>query len=337
MTLKDIAEMAGVSVASVSNVINGNFHKVSDETRRKIEKIIEDTNYKPNIMARSLAKQESRIISLVIPYIGPGETFQTNPYYSYLIAEIERYLRSRDYYLMIRCVGLCKDILPVLSSWKVDGAIFTGASREEIKEIRERLGCPMVFLDTYCDEKGVVNVGIHDYRGGYLAARHLLRLGHRSIAFVAPPFGSEGVIYERFRGFNDACVEYGVTIEKEDIFEANTDEFTSAAAGQDIAFSKKKYTAVAAMSDVTACGIIEGLHQCGLNVPDDFSVIGFDNLPMSAYYLPKLSTVAQDISQKAAIAAEHLLKMIENKKPLTLTERLPVELVERESTGKIEN
>lgn len=330
VTIKQIAELAGVSVASVSNVINGNYHKVSQETRRRIEAIIEETGYRPNALARSLSTHRSRIISLVIPYISDEHTFNINPYYTYLIAQVERYVRRRDYYLMIRCLDDCHDIQPLLASLNVDGAFFTGVIPSDIGIIRSQLKCPAVFLDTFSDEE-VVSVGINDYRGGYLSAQYLLNRGHRKIAFAGPRVEQDGVIWERFSGFRDACSEYGVSIGRGDVFEVDTIESNSVVTGQDIALSKKRFTAVSVMSDVSACGIIEGLHQCGLRVPEDISVIGFDGLPIGTYSSPKLTTVSQDLALKVRTAGEYLFRMIDSKQPLKISERLPVKLVERES------
>ena len=334
MTIKQIAEQAGVSVASVSNVINGNFHKVSDETRKKIERIIRETDYRPNVAARSLSTRQSRIISLVIPNIGAYFTFNSNPYYADLIAEMEKYVRARDYCLMLRCVERCRDIVPVLSSWNVDGALFAGVSADEIRAVRQNLPCPAVFIDAYCDDGSVACVGIDDYRGGYLSAQHLLNKGHRRIAFAAPQFGSEGVIWERFCGFRDACAAQGVTLTDADIFAVDTVESNSIIAGNDIALSARQFTAVGVMSDLSACGIMQGLRQCGKRVPDDISVIGFDNLSICSLATPKLTTVSQDIEAKAARAGDLLFAMMEGK-PQTGCEKIAVKLIERDSVATV--
>lgn len=335
MTIKQIAEKAGVSAASVSNVINGNYHKVSPQTRERIEKIIEESDYKPNAVARSLATRQSRIISLVIPHIGEYFSFNSNPYYAELIAEIEKYVRAFDYCLMIRCVERCRDIVPLLSSWNVDGALFAGLSDDEIREVRKTLSCPAVFIDSCCSDAGAACVAVDDYRGGYLSAQQLLNCGHRKIAFAAPSLGSGGVIWERYRGFRDACAQRGVKIAREDIFEVDTIENNSIIAGNDIALSPKKYTAVGVMSDLSACGIIEGLRQCGRRVPGDISVIGFDGLPICTLCTPKLTTISQDIGHKARRSGDLLLKMIAEKREITVCEKLSVSLVERDSVKNI--
>ncbi len=335
MTLKEIAELAGVSVASVSNVINGNFNKVSRETRERIEKIIAENDYHPNAAARILSTQKSRIIILVLPHIGAYFTFNSNPYYGDLVAEIEKYLRERDYCLMVRCVDNCSEIVPVISSWNADGAIFAGVSSDEIKEIRSNLHCPAVFIDSYCEEEGVACVGINDYRGGYMSAIHLLNNGHTNIAFAAPKIGGEGVIHERFMGFCDACRERGVSISGEDIFEVDAILSNSIVAGQDIAFAPKKYTAVSVMSDVSACGIITGLARAGVRVPEDISVVGFDNLSMSKMMVPRLTTISQNIEWKARRAGDLLFEMITTGASLTVCEQLSPELEDRDTVKNI--
>ena len=210
MNLKDIAKLAGVSTATVSNVLNGNTSKVSAVTKERIEKIIKEVDYKPNAMARSLAKKESRMIGLVVPYIGPDEDFFMNPYYARMVAALERYVRSKEYYLMLRCVPDCRQVIPQLSSWNVDGVFFLGVVESDVKEIISALDAPVVFLDTYTKEKGIVNVGLDDYKGGYLSARYLIGKGHRKIALACPDYKGPGVVRERYLGFMKACEEANI-------------------------------------------------------------------------------------------------------------------------------
>ncbi len=331
MNISEIAQKAGVSKATVSNVINGKLSKVSDETREKIESIIRETGYKPNVMARSLVKKESRLIGVVVPYLGKDETFFANPYNAHIIAALERYIRKNDYYLMLRCVGDPREIVPLLSSWNVDGAFFLGIYRDEVPEIKSQIDMPIVFLDTYAPGEEIVNIGIEDYRGGYLSARYLIGKGHTKLALVTPDISSEGVIKERYKGFSDACKEAGVPFKKGNIYYTESTYASAVQVGQDIAFGQGEYTAVACMSDIVAFGVIEGLKQCGLRVPYDMSVIGFDNLPDCEFMSPKLTSVAQDFEWKAKKASDYLFKMIEEKCVLVADERQPIRVMERQS------
>lgn len=335
MNLKTIAQKAGVSTATVSNVINGNHHKVSRETLLKVQKIIEENDYKPNATARSLASKKSRIIGVVIPYIDKSEDFFVNPYNAHMLALLENTIRNQGYYLMVRCVGACTDIIPLFSSWNVDGVILFGAFRQHIEELRSRLNVPTVYIDTYADDMQISNVGIDDYKGGYLSAGYLLGNGHREIAFVGPSVEYPGVIRQRYLGFRDACRERGIEVTEDHLFQTNTLYQSGVAAGQQIAMSERKFTAVAVMSDIVAFGVMEGLRLCGLNVPQDVSVIGFDNLPECQYSNPKLTTISQNVARKAEKVGQILFSLIRDEETEGIRERLDVEIVERQSVKNL--
>lgn len=335
MTLKDIAFMAGVSTATVSNVLNGNTSKVSDETRVKIEKIIRDVDYKPNAMARSLAKNESRILGLVVPYVGPSENFLMNPYYAQMIAALEQYVREKDYYLMLRCVPSCEQVIPLLSSWRVDGAFFLGVVDKDVKNICEALHSPVVFLDTYSDAEDIVNVGLDDFRGGYLSAKYLIGKGHKKIAFVAPDYKESRVIGERYGGFLKACQEADIPFSEKDYFLTDTAYEKAISVGQDVIASDQKFTAIAAMSDIVALGIMDGVRQYGYSVPGDISIIGFDNLPAGKYVYPKLTTVSQDSEAKALEAVNRMFAILDGKDDFERNIHIPVKLVERQSVADL--
>ena len=335
MNLKEIAEKAGVSTATVSYVINGKYHKLSQDTIARVQKIIEENEYVPNATARSLSSKKSRIIGVVVPNLGPDENFSVNPYNAHLFALLEQYIRNQDYYMMMRCVGRCREVIPLFSSWNVDGIILVGAFKSEVEEIHQKLKVPTVFIDTYAEEFGITNIGIDDYKGGYLAARHLLGKGHRKIAFVGPNINSPGVIQQRYLGFCAACGEMGVEITPDHIFEAFTLYQHGVVSGQKIAASPLKFTAVAVMSDIVAFGVMEGLRLCGLRVPDDISVIGFDNLPECQYTSPKLTTISQNFQQKARLVGESLFKMI-REEPVTAAEVIDVEIIERQSVKDLQ-
>lgn len=335
MNLKTIAKAAGVSTATVSNVINGNYHKVSQKTIQKVKKIIEENDYQPNATARSLASKESRIIGVIFPHVGGQEFFSMSSYNTQLLGFLENYVRAQGYYLMIRCTGECKESIPLLSSWNVDGVILFGAFEDEVKEISNNLDVPTVYVDTYADQCGIANVGIDDYRGGYLAARYLLGKGHRKIAFVGPDVNSQGVIQQRYQGFCDACAEEGVEMTPKHIFRADTTYRHGIVCGQKIAISQEKFTAAATMSDTVAFGVMEGLRLCGLSIPGDVSIIGFDDLPECCYSTPKLTTISQKIDQKAFLVGEYLFEMIREKKAITANRKIDVEIIERQSVKEI--
>jgi len=335
MNLKDIADLTGVSAATVSNVINGNHHKVSKETIEKVNQIIKQYDYKPNAVARSLAMKESKIIGVVIPNLKLEEIFSVNPNNVEIVSNLEQYIRSQGYFLMVRGVEKCREIIPLFSSWNMDGIIFLGAFKNEVAKINEKLKIPTLFIDTYADELPIANVGIDDYKGAFLATRYLTAKGHKQIAFAGPNIESPGVIHERFRGYSDAMKEKGIVITPDYIFEGLTLFEQGVAIGKQIDSSSVPFTAVVAMSDILAFGIMEGLRLCGLNVPEDVSVIGFDNLPECRYTNPQLTTISQHLEKKALLAGQYLFRMIRDKEIIHVNEKVDVEIIERHSVKQI--
>ena len=335
MNLKTIAEKAGVSTATFSNVINGNHHKVSQKTIMKVQKIIEENDYKPNATARSLASKKSRIIGVVVTNINEKGDFFANPHYAHLLALLEKDIRSQGYFMMMRCVERCVEIIPLFSSWNVDGMIFFGTFRDEVEEIREQVDVPVVFIDTYAEDLPVANVGIDDYKGGYLAAKYLLDRGHTQIALVGPRIRYNGVMKHRFTGFWDACREKGIPVQEDRFYESDAMFECGVEAGKRIADAPIEYTAAAVMSDIIAFGVMEGLRQKGKNVPEDVSVIGFDDLLECRYTNPQLTSVSQKLEQKAEAVGRTLFQLIREEGMLPINEIGDVEIIERRSVRNL--
>lgn len=335
VTLKDIAKEAGVSTVTVSNVINGRNNKVSVATIEKVNKIIERYNYSPNATARSLAMKKSKIIGVVIPNVDERANFLQNPYNAEILGVLERIIRQNGYYLMVRCFGKATEIIPTLSNWNVDGAIFLGVFKDDVVEIRKKMKCHMIFLDTYFEGVELANIGVDDYKGGYLATQYLLENGHSKIAFVGPDNNNPGVVQERYRGFLDAMSEWGIEVSGERIFTVDVSYEHGIDVGKEIGLWKENITAVVSISDILALGIMAGLKLSGMTVPEDISIIGFDNLPESRYSTPQLTTVSQNIKLKAELAANYLFQMIDNNKNMAIDEKIDVEIVERQSVRKL--
>ena len=334
MNQKLIAQKAGVSTATVSNVINGKYHKMSPKTVEKVRRIIEREGYAPNAIAQSLASSKSHIIGVVTPNLEPEEAFCVNPYNAYILSYLENYIRNRGYYMMLRCVGRCREIIPLFSSWNVDGLIVLGPGKGEAEDIAASYDVPMVFIDAYADLPGAANVSIDDRRGGYLAGRYLLERGHRKIAFVGPDPKQSGVVAERYGGFQDALREYGVEHGPGDLYESYTIYEHAVAAGKAIARSGAGYTAVAAASDLAAFGVMEGLRSEGLRLPEDVSVIGYDDLPECRFSSPKLTSLSQNIPEKARLAGRKLFGLLGLEEQTEDTGIEPT-VIERESVRDI--
>lgn len=335
VTMKEIAEEAGVSIVTVSNVIHENYNRVSAENIEKINKLIEKYHYVPNSNARSLAMKKSRIIGVIIPNVNDDENFMKSPFNAEIIGILEKVIREADYYLMVRSVNKTIDAIPLISSWNVDGVVFLGAFKEDIVAIKKRLTLPMVFVDTYGEGIEYVNVGSEDMQGGYLAAGYLIGKGHENIAFVGPSISGEGVINERYLGYEKAMKEHGFGDNINVVTVGSTSFEAGIEAAKKIAFLDADISAVFATADILAIGIMEGLRQIGKQVPDDVSVVGFDNLPESVYCCPKLTTISQNMDLKAKTIGKTILSMVNEKEESTSASSIKVDvnLIERNSVS----
>ncbi|MBE6024749.1 MAG: LacI family transcriptional regulator [Cellulosilyticum sp.] len=330
-TLKDIAKEAEVSTVTVSNVINGNYKKVSATTIEKVNALIKKYNYIPNASARTLAMKTSKIIGVIIPNVDDTSNFLQSPYNAEVLGVIERIIRKNNYYLMFRCVSNYQEVSSILQMWNVDGAIFLGMFANDVKEILKRNHLPTVFLDTYVSNLSITNVGSDDFKGGYIATRYLLNNNHTRIAFVSPDITTSGVMQERFNGYCKALQEKHLSIDKNLLFSSNVSYECGIRIGKDISNHIEEISAIFATADIIALGIIEGLRLNGVQVPEDISVIGFDNISTCNYSYPKLTTINQNISAKAEAAANLILSMLNQEQFTSSPIKIDVEIVERQS------
>ncbi|OPJ61179.1 LacI family DNA-binding transcriptional regulator [Clostridium oryzae] len=328
ITLKDIAREAGVSVMTVSRVINGNQSKVSEETTQKVLAIIKKSGYVPNSSARSLSSKNSRIVSIIMR--GEGSSLKDS-YNSIMLGNITQYAQQHGYYVMLHFIDDYHDITRRLNTWNVDGAIFLGTFDNDMLQIQETNQIPLVFIDSYSPVRQVINVGIDDYKGGVLAAKYFIEHGHRDLAFLSFNIKSSGVCKHRLEGFKDTIENAGLTLKPEHILE--TDDNTHLA--EKILNFKEPVTAIFTTSDMLAIRLINEMTDRNIKVPEDYSVIGFDDLPFCRYITPKLTTISQDIDRKAELASNILFRHINNHDLPTESTVLDVQLVERNSVKSI--
>ncbi len=336
VTLKDIALEAGVSQVTVSNVIHKKYKKVSAEKIEQINRLIEEHNYIPNANARSLALKKSMIIGIIIPNVADDFNFLESSYNAELIGGIEKVIRNSGYFMMVRGVRTSADAVPLLETWNVDGVIFLGAYSEDVDRIKRSLKLPVLFVDTYSSEDDFSNVRVNDEKGGYLATRYLINCGHRNICFVGPDISEEGVVLKRYEGYQSALRECGLEDCEMRIFAQFANFECGIEIGKRIAFSVNTITAVLVTADILALGIMEGIRLSGKKIPNDISVVGFDNIQSSQWCLPKLTTITQYIPQKAEIIAKTLLEMLSNPEGCkSISKTIDVDLIERNSVKTI--
>lgn len=335
MTIKEIAQKAGVSIMTVSNVINKKTDKVSSKTFERVNKIIEENNYIPNLSARSLSAHSSRIIAIFVT-IGFDIRFEDNlfinPYFSQILGIIETKLRQKGYYAMIRSVKSTDDINTFLRNWNADGAIFIYPHFDsKIDELINLNTIPMIFLDSYYHNKNTLSININDYKGTFLSTKFLINKGHKKIGFVSR-FEGNDLLTERFNGYKDALKSANIELTPDLILDFEPTYDGGILAGKNIA-DNKEITAVVTTADICAIGILEGARLSGISVPEELSVIGYDNLLVSTFTTPKITTIDQHINLKGEKAIELLFDRLNNENKLPNKIVIDVDLVERQSVS----
>jgi LacI family transcriptional regulator len=304
-TIKDVAAMAGVSFTTVSHVVN-NTRPVSADVRAKVERAISQLNYVPSAVARSLKARATATIGLVVPN-------STNPYFAELARGIEDGC-GRAGYCMIFCnsdddPAKQRHYLRTLQEKRIDGLIVASAGEDAVlaqslAESRE----PLVIVDRNIEGLAADLVQIDHERGAYLATRHLLELGHVRIGCITGPV-STAVSAMRVHGFIRAMAECGIRIEPGAIVESDF----SAAGGQDAAgrlFDAVRPTAIFACNDMMGIGALRVAAERGIRVPQQCSIIGFDDIELSRWTYPALSTVGQSVRALGEAAAQTLIERI---------------------------
>ncbi|WP_223702498.1 LacI family DNA-binding transcriptional regulator [Sutcliffiella deserti] len=337
-TIKDVAKYAEVSPATVSYVLNG-VKKVSDDTKQRVLEAVEHLNYYPDFTAISLSKKKSNLIGIMLPLVedSPASVFKDNLYYNEFVSGVELVARNRKFETMIAGVGNPEECRKWVKKRNLDGLIFLGMFSQTLYNELKTLNIPTVLIDTYEEYTNLFdNVKVNDEYGGYLAAKHLIDLGHKDIGFVATSLKSSPVDTKRYEGFRKALQEADLSLDKKLIFETKDITFENGLKlGEKIVNYNHKLTGIVTVSDVLAIGIIKALQKHGKQVPGDYSIVGFDDLSISKYTTPSLTTVRQDIIEKGKSAGTLLLNSIEKAETEHQTIELPVELIVRESTQKL--
>lgn len=331
VTLKDIAREAGVSVMTVSNVVNGNLGRVSPATAATVERIVEERGYVPSGAAQSLAAGRTRLVGLLLPARQDGTALLGSPHDVSVAGALEAALRERDHHLMLRAVENTREVQDSVQRWNLDGVVVMGFTDDELRALDIPDDVPAVVIDASVGDGHAGAVRADDVDGGRLAGELLTALGHRHVLFCGPVDARSQVVAARLEGLRGALGADPVTLH------ANTTYEDGLAAGERIAREHPDVTAVFATADVLAAGVQAGLIRAGLRVPQDVSVLGFDDADIARYVSPSLSTIRQDTAGKGRAAAELLLQLIEGADLRASrpdgTVHLGVELVVRESTG----
>ena len=334
ITIKEIARELSLSTTTVSNVIHGKFWEVSPGTVRRVQEALDAHGYIPNIVARNLAQKESRIVGVALKATPEKSgNLIRDPFFSVVIGAIEREIRLAGYYMMLYISDSTDEIIRQASSWNVDGLIVVGLVEDDGRWVDDRFKKPVVCIDNMSEEgpEHFANIGLEDEKGGYLAAKHLTELGHRKIAFLTNVFGA--VELARFRGFCRALAEAGIAYKREDaLMLSSWDDRIEASLGE-LCARLREYTAVFCVSDLFAVELMAALADRDVRIPEEISVVGFDDIFLGRVHRPALTTVHQDVEEKGAAAVRTLIGMLKGETPENRDIRLPVRLEVRQSTG----
>jgi DNA-binding LacI/PurR family transcriptional regulator len=315
-TIVDIAKLAGVAPMTVSRVVNESGY-VSREMREKVERAVKELNYHPNGLARSLKRQRTQVVGILLPDIA-------NPFSAELAGGIQDALVERGYSSFIstseRSTERERAALQALFDHRADGLIVatreTKAGNDFLLRLTER-DLPMVVVGRTLNHPRVDRVTADHWKGAYEAVEHLISLGHRRIGFIGvQPINGAGLL--RYQGYLDALRENGLAVDEKLIVgpaaksgPGYSTQDDGHAGMKKLLALKKRPTAVFARNDFTAMGAMCAARDAGLNIPDDLSIAGFDNVPLAAYTTPPLTTVHQPTKEQGSEAARLLLERIE--------------------------
>jgi LacI family transcriptional regulator len=309
-TIKDVARLANVSIATVSRVLNGT-KRANPETREKVMSAVELTGYRPNALARGLVNKRTHAIGVMIPEI-------SNEIFAQVINGLESILDAKGYSIFLAITnGNEEKELKYFQSFedkKIDGIILSGVKySSNHKQFFSNKKIPAVVIGQQFQLQGFPNINIDNIGGAHMATTHLLDNGHTKIGFISAPLYDLAVGVDRLKGFKQAMKDRQISVSKQSVVYADSFKISSGyEAAKTMLAHTYKPTAIFAATDRLALGAMNYLHDHGLKIPQDCSIIGFDDVEISSLVRPKLTTVHVNYSEYGTQAANLLLELLEN-------------------------
>lgn len=330
VTLKELAERVGLTKGTVSAVLNDSpsSKAIPQHTKDRILAAARELNYRPNFFARSLRKKRTYTVGVITEEIG-------DPYGGMVISGAELFLSEHKYFFLTVAhrhdPNLLSQYAGILVSRGVEGIITVDTS------LNQGLPVPAVAIAGHKKVKGVTNIVLDHQRAVQMALQHLFDLGHRDIAFIrGQSFSSDSA--DRWRAIQSTADEIGIRVRPELTVQLDVDDpspMRAHALTKDLIARKQRFTALFAYNDISAIGAIRAIREAGMRVPEDVSVVGFDDIRDAAYHVPSLTTVRQPLRKMGEIAARSLVQRIEGRKDYPDEIAIEPELVVRESTGSV--
>jgi DNA-binding LacI/PurR family transcriptional regulator len=330
-TMRDVAELAGVSVQTVSCVVNGT-GAISPETRERVRNVIRQLNYRRDPIARSMRTKQTGLIGLLVLDI-------TNPVLSVIASAVEASAFTEDYSVVLYNVGeeVCRqwEYLTASAESLIDGLIIVNAiDHTETLAFLAEDHITAVLID--CLAAGdIPSVAVDNIKAAYMATEHAIELGHKRIAHIA---GSSTLVMaqQRQQGYEQALLHHDLAYRKVVVSKGERWNYQAGyETMQELLASDPLPTAVFAASDQMAIGAYRAIAEAGLRVPDDFSIIGFDDIDAAAFAVPALTTIRQPFAEIASNAVSLLLKLIAGEQPAVKQVVLSPELIVRQSTARV--
>ena len=328
--IKDIADELGLSTTTISNVIHGKDSKVSQETIKRVQELVEARGYIPSMAGILLARNNSRIIGIVLNrHTKYEDGLLSDNFISSSLNELSLEIERAGYFMMVKTAVVYEEIVKFASMWNMDGLIIIGFCESDYKKLRESMHIPFVVYDGYLENtEKICNLIIDNYDGGFQMGKYLYKMGHRRAVCLSDNFicmDKERI--EGFRrGFADGKADFvKIPLHKEErvkFYEQNYKQIIM------------DYTVGFAVSDEYAIEFMHFLQKKKIDIPKEFSIAGFDGTIMGEKVYPELTSVKQDTKERAEKAIEALIALKEGKN-IQMEQRLKTWLVERDSVNHI--
>lgn len=326
ISIKDIAKFTGVSTSTVSRVINNN-GRFSEETRKKVLDAIEKLGYRSNVLAKSLRTMKTFSIGVIVPDI-------TNEFFSKLVLGIENYCYPQGYlvYICNTSEDHEKELKNVasLEARGVDGLIDLGGGASEIVKNFTR-NIPVVYIDRMPTQTDVTFVESDNVKGGFIATEELIKSGCKKIILLRD-HRDLSPMKRRIEGYFNALTEYNLPINMNNIFKLSVSIDNAQKCIEEIIDSGVEFDGIFAATDWIAVGTLRGFKNRGIKVPEDVKLVGFDNILLTDFTIPKITTINQDEWLMGNTAAKLLLESIGKQEQKNETVMIPVELIKRGTT-----
>lgn len=344
-TIRDVAKLAGVSIGTVSNVLN-NQAKVSEQTAQRVREAIRQLNYTPNSFAKGLKSSQSRLIGILSEDI-------SSFFSGYIIDGICEFCDKKDYSITLCNLGInrkamhgtrffYKDLeespafkksvasaVSILSASQICGLIYIGTHPRDVTDILPHLDIPVIYTHAYT-HTGAYSINYDDYQGARLAMDYLMENGHTRIALLCGPIDSVPA-HKRLLGYQSAFMEHHIQLYPDYIREGDWHYESGYEECRKLLHMEKPPTAIFSMNDNMAYGALNAALDIGCSIPHDVSICGFDNLEHSAYIRPALSTIRLPLRSMGSLAVETLLDVLDGNPPPQSELLLPCVLEERAS------